>query len=92
MTKQRKDLNVEEKFEYVFRDLYITAFLLCKGGKMIQTKADKKNSKVKVFTLSFDYEIENLLQDYYNELATVNPKQYKNKIQDLKGIINRDTL
>jgi len=90
----KKDLSIDagEKFEYVFKDLYITAFLLCKGGIMRQVRPDKQNKNIKIFTLIFDREIEKDLQDYYNELATVNPKQYKSKIQDLKSLIHRDNI
>ena len=82
----------KETFEYVFKDLYITAFLLCKGGEMKKVECDKKNKNVKLFTLVFKQEIEKILKDYYNEKALVNPKQYKNKIQDLKSMINRDRI
>ena len=87
---ERTDLGTKkEVFEYDFTDLYITAFLLCKGGEIKKISSDKNNNKQKTFTLIFKYEIEDILLDYHNEKARVNPKQYKNKIQDLKGIINR---
>jgi len=89
MERREKLEMKKERFQYDFKDLYITAYLLCKGGKLVQVKS---NGNVKIFTLEFPHEIEGLLKEYYNEEALVNPKQFKNKIQDLKSIINQDRI
>jgi len=64
-------------------DLYLSAYLMAKGYKLIEVDSKKKCS----FSFEISNQIEKDIQDYFNELGSVEPLRFVNAIRNIKTLI-----
>ena len=69
---------------YEISDFYLTAFLLTKGYKILDTR---QNGKRTLFVLENKNGLEDEIKAFFNHEAEVEANSYKNNIQDLKSLL-----
>ena len=72
--------------EYTSADFYLTAYLLASGLELVETK--KITPHKTLFLLKDIPKREALVQDYFAGRGSVNPKAYKDWIQNLKAMLH----
>lgn len=69
---------------YETSDLWLSAYLLCKGCKL-EGLTGPKNKRV--FILVGDVEFTSLVSDYYARRALVDPRELRSRLSDLRDLI-----
>jgi hypothetical protein len=69
---------------YVTRDYYLAAYLIAKGCGL---RSHTKNDRTTMFSFDATDQVDDLVKDYYEFQATINPISYGNAMRTLKTII-----
>ena len=65
-------------------DFYLTAYLTCKGYKILDTR---KNGKRTCFIMENTNGLEDEIRAFFNREVEISPIDYKNAISDLKSLL-----
>lgn len=88
MGKQTRFIKAPENVSgtYRSRDMYLTAFLMLEGATLhLAERLDGKDVLLFVVTHPDSHLLEQLVSDYYSDVARVSPKQLKHKVTDIKN-------
>ena len=76
------------KNEYKSQDFYLSAYLMSSG---IGLRSYHKENRLTVFVFEWDEHLDQIITQYYNMQAQVNPVTYGQSLKNLKSIIHSNT-
>ena len=76
------------KNEYKSQDFYLSAYLMSSG---IGLRSYHKENRLTVFVFEWNENLDQIITQYYNMQAQVNPVIYGQSIKNLKSIIHSNT-